>query len=86
MFVLDSSGSLGQYHFTQVKNFVIDVIRALDISRNLTQVGVVTFNNYPSLRAPLDRYHNKSELIRAINAIPYFPGKCFAQLYDVRAL
>lgn len=75
MFVLDSSGSLGTYNFQILKSFVINVTKALDIGRNLTQVGVITFNNYPLLRIPLDRYQVKTNLLNAINAIPYFPGK-----------
>lgn len=75
MFVLDSSGSLGDFNFRQLKKFVVDVTKALDISGNLTQVGVITFNNYPLLRIRLDRYHNKNELLNAISAIPYYPGE-----------
>ena len=75
MFVLDSSGSLGEYNFRILKQFVVNITSALDIGRNLTQVGAITFNNYPLLRVPIDKYDSKTNLLNAINAIPYYPGK-----------
>ena len=44
VFVLDSTGSLGRYNWTVVKQFVIDVIKGLNVSEEDTHVGIVTFS------------------------------------------
>ena len=75
MFVLDSSGSLGDYNFGLLKQFVINVTKFLDIGKNLTQVGAITFSNYPLLRVPLNKYEKKNNLLNAIDVIPYYPGR-----------
>ena len=44
VFVMDSSGSMGRYNWTVVKQFVIDVIKGLKVADEDTHVGVVTFS------------------------------------------
>ena len=74
VFVLDSSGSLGKDNFGRVKQFVINIVNALDIGENLTHVGVITYSNYPTRRIKLDQFTTKQDLVKAIAQIPYYPG------------
>ena len=71
MFVLDSSGSIGNTNFQKIRNFVNMVISDLDIGPRRTQVGVIVFSLYASVSFNLNSYSNRQELTSAVNRIPY---------------
>ena len=45
VFVLDSSGSIGQRNFQKIKDFVISVVTDLDVESGLIRVGSVTYDD-----------------------------------------
>ncbi|CAH1788338.1 unnamed protein product [Owenia fusiformis] len=74
VFVLDSSGSVGQENFDIVLTFVNEIIDALDIGSDGTRVGVNTFESQAVLRFDLNRYTDKTEMKAAVSAIPFLFG------------
>ena len=75
IFVLDSSGSVGPTNFTVMKSFVKEIVNNLDISPDRTRVGLITFSRYPALRIQLTDYTNSTQLLAAIDKVPYVSGK-----------
>ncbi len=73
-FVLDSSGSIGAGNYDKVRDYVHGFSDALDIGPEENQVGVIIFSEEPEIIFNLSRYHNKSELLNAIDMIPYRKG------------
>jgi hypothetical protein len=74
VFVLDSSGSIGDDNFKKVKQFVKDVINAFDIGLDKTRVGVVEYSDTASRPFDLNTYDNKTEMLAAVDSIVYFGG------------
>ncbi|KAL4227529.1 von Willebrand factor (vWF) type A domain [Mactra antiquata] len=74
VFVLDSSGSVGYDNFTVMKSFVKAVVENLEIAENKTRVGLMTYSRYPFIRINLNDYTNKTELLAAVDKVPYIPG------------
>ena len=51
-FIIDGSGSIersGQGNFNKVLNFVKDVTRRFDVSKDETNIGLVVYSNEPSV-------------------------------------
>ena len=71
MFVLDSSGSIGESDFRQVKRFVLDFVSELRIGPNDNQVGVISFGDNAHLNFGLSRYRERDSLRQAVNSIVY---------------
>ena len=44
VFILDSSGSVGQIQFEKVKDFVADVIQRVDMDSGAVRVGIEVFD------------------------------------------
>ena len=74
VFVLDSSGSVGEDNFKVMKDFVKSVVQNLNIGPDNTKVGVITFSRYPVIRLHLDDYTDKTALLQAIDQVPYIAG------------
>jgi len=70
VFILDASGSVDDAEWALLKNFVVDVIRDLDIGENFTRVSVITFSSVPIRQIRLDDYFNATELVSAVLRIP----------------
>ncbi len=47
MFVVDSSGSIGDFYFNNIKTYMKDVVRELGATERGHHVGVVTFSEFP---------------------------------------
>ena len=54
VFVVDESGSIGQYYFDNMKQYLVDVITQLNPSRDGHHVGGVTFADRANLQFYLD--------------------------------
>lgn len=74
VFVLDSSGSVGEQNFTMMKEFVKEVVQNLQIGPAGTNVGLITFSRYPVLRIHLGDYDDKNQLLAAVDNVPYSTG------------
>ena len=74
IFVLDSSGSVGLSDFQNVRNFAADLVRQLEIGPDNTRVGLIRFGSSASVMFHLNRYQEKSSLLRAISNVGYSGG------------
>lgn len=75
VFILDSSGSVGEDNFKVMKSFMKSIVQNLDIGPDGTKIGLITFSRYPVIRLHLDDYTDKDALMKAIDAVPYIAGK-----------
>ena len=74
VFVIDDSGSVGSADFARVKNFVKQTINFFDVGTNFTRVGIITYSSTAQLVFGLNVYSSSTELINAIDNIPYSSG------------
>lgn len=74
MFLLDDSGSVTSKNFIKVKNFVIDIVRSLQIGKEQVRVGVLSFNSNVYIRFYLNTYFDQRRMINAISNIRYTGG------------
>lgn len=75
VFVLDSSASIWEPDFDRQVDFVKNIVKQFKIGPNNTQVGIVTFGQYHTLRFHLNKYHDSEELQKAIGWIRFKPGR-----------
>uniref|UniRef100_A0A8D2IVD8 von Willebrand factor A domain containing 2 n=1 Tax=Varanus komodoensis TaxID=61221 RepID=A0A8D2IVD8_VARKO len=74
VFALDSSASVGWNNFVQLKTFVSRLLLQFDISRDVTQIGLVVFGKRPQTVFGLDTHVNSSTLHEAIKQAPIVGG------------
>ena len=76
VFVIDSSGSIGSFHFQQALNFTADLASEFRIGPDFTHIGVITYASsvITSQQIELDRFYDASELSAAIRNIHYTSG------------
>ncbi len=68
VFILDSSGSIGLENFQHIKQFVINVIRMLDIERDRIHVGMVQFSSEVNAEGSykLNSFRNREQAVKAV--------------------
>lgn len=72
MIVLDSSGSINEVRFANVKRMVINVVQQLDVRLDRTRVGLVYWSDYATLQfTKLDYNQVKQDVIQAISLVPF---------------
>jgi len=70
-FILDSSSSIKDKNFQYVREYVIGLISTMPVGLDKTRVGILTYNNDVIHRVRLNQFDKKSELMAAVNDIPY---------------
>ena len=78
--ILDASGSIGSSNFQLMKNYIINMLAAFNISPVNTRVGVIRYATSASIVVPLGLYGNYFQLRSAINSIRYTGGKTYTNL------
>lgn len=74
IFLIDSSGSIQPNEYSTMKDFMKSIITKSVIGMNEVHVGVMQFSTDARLHFPLNRYHSKEELYRAIDGMTQFGG------------
>ena len=76
VFVLDSSGSVGERNFDLTKEFAANVTRIFAIGPQDTQVGAIAFSGFANISFLLNTFGNQTGVLRGIQEIRYFdiPG------------
>ncbi|XP_052813422.1 uncharacterized protein LOC128240703 isoform X12 [Mya arenaria] len=74
VFILDSSGSVGQDNFYRVLNFTYSTIDGLDIDSGHFRVGVTTFSDSSRLDFNLNDFSNKQDIHDALTQVRYMYG------------
>ena len=68
IFVVDSSGSIGLENFQKIKAFIQSLVNGFDIDRDLTRVGLMTYNDHATWQFKLGQHDSKMELLKVIFA------------------
>ncbi|XP_052223521.1 collagen alpha-1(XII) chain-like isoform X2 [Dreissena polymorpha] len=77
VFLLDSSGSVGDDNFMKQLDFVSQFAQTFDIGPRNVQIGVVTFADTPHNEFNLNTYTDKNALVAAIKHITYISGDTY---------
>lgn len=67
MFLVDSSGSIGDANFETMKTFMKSLVGKIQIGANKTQVGVVQFSDYNKEEFQLNTFFTHEEIYAAID-------------------
>ena len=68
---MDSSGSIYDYNWPTVREFMKNIVRDYTIGPNNVRVGVTIFADYVQPIFQLNRYSTQNEIINAIDGIPF---------------
>ncbi len=71
IFLVDSSGSIQRNNWQSVLNFMKRIVQDYTIGPNNVRVGVAIFGNDVQPMFHLNRYSRKSDILTAIDRIPY---------------
>ncbi|KAK2854621.1 hypothetical protein Q7C36_006490 [Tachysurus vachellii] len=74
VFLVDSSGSIGDADFLRVKKFLHTFIVDLDINPNKVRVGLAQFSNEPHQEFLLGKYADKNNLLEKVDKLTYLKG------------
>ena len=74
IFVVDSSGSIGDVNYESVRAFVYNFANGLKIGPKDNQIGVIVFSDISEIVFNLNTYNVKEDLLNAISNIPYIGG------------
>ncbi|XP_015669852.1 collagen alpha-6(VI) chain-like [Protobothrops mucrosquamatus] len=67
--LIDTSESMDQFEFEQVKDFVDLIVNKSDIGTDKIQIGLLQFGFNPEEVFPLNKYNNKADLRKAITTM-----------------
>ena len=71
VFVIDTSGSIGEDNFQLVRQFTANITAKLFLNRINTAVGMILFSTNANIHFNLQAHTNLSTLLSAIENIPY---------------
>ncbi len=74
-FVVDSSGSIRIERYPDVKEFVINITKQLDVSPERTHVAMMYWSDNAEVNFNLNDYHSKQDVIQAIRGTPFIGGR-----------
>lgn len=74
VFALDASGSIWAPDFRRQLQFVQEMVSVFEISPDVTQIGVLTFGDFPEKAFHLDKYDNERDVTTAIGQIQQSRG------------
>lgn len=74
VFVLDSSGSIGQTNYNKMLKFVRDVSSKFDIGADKVRIGTEIYSDRTYIQFNLNKYTDGAALDNAIANIPYKRG------------
>lgn len=66
VFVLDSSGSIGEANYTLMKNFMIGFVNKTEVGKNQVQFGALKYSDDPETLFYLNSYSTKPAIIEHI--------------------
>lgn len=66
VFVIDSSGSIGDPNYGLMKDFMIDLVNKSDVGKDNVQFGALKYSDDPQILFYLNQYSTKSDIIEAI--------------------
>ncbi|NXG68813.1 CO6A3 protein, partial [Baryphthengus martii] len=74
IFLVDSSWSIGKEHFQLVREFLYDVVKALDVGGNDFHFALVQFSGNPHTEFQLNTYPSTQDVLSHITNMRYMGG------------
>nr|XP_033496504.1 collagen alpha-6(VI) chain-like [Epinephelus lanceolatus] len=74
VFLVDGSSSIGSTNFQEVRTFLRNIIKALDIGRDNIRIGLAQYNEEPHKEFLLKDHMDERSLLAAVEKIPYRTG------------
>ncbi|RXM30018.1 Collagen alpha-3(VI) chain [Acipenser ruthenus] len=74
IFLVDSSWSIGKENFQYVREFLYDVVKALNKGDNEFNFAIVQYSGSPKTEFQLNTYANKQDILFHIRSMPYRGG------------
>jgi len=75
VFLLDDANTVQWERFPLVLDFVISIVRELDVGPNRTRVGLIYWSDEAYVGLYLNQYTNQQDVIAAIQRVPYIGGR-----------
>lgn len=75
IYLMDSSGSIGHDDFQRQKRFVNDLARIFRIGPDASRAGVVTYHDFPTVRAHFPDYDDPDLFAKAVSSINQTRGR-----------
>ncbi|XP_062967048.1 matrilin-4 isoform X1 [Cynocephalus volans] len=69
VFVIDSSRSVRPFEFETMRQFLVGLLRHLDVGPNATRVGVIQYSSQVQSVFPLGAFSHREDMERAIRAL-----------------
>ncbi|XP_038652305.1 LOW QUALITY PROTEIN: collagen alpha-6(VI) chain-like [Scyliorhinus canicula] len=74
VYLVDESGSIGETNFELIRNFLVNVINAMDIGPDKVQIGLIQYSSQTTPEFYLNTFQEKSEVLDHIRSVPYRKG------------
>uniref|UniRef100_A0A8D0BPW9 Matrilin 2 n=1 Tax=Salvator merianae TaxID=96440 RepID=A0A8D0BPW9_SALMN len=71
VFIIDSSRSVRPYDFEKVKEFILTILQFLDISPDVTRVGLIQYGSTVKNEFSLKTFRRKQDVERAVKRMMY---------------
>ena len=75
IYLMDSSGSISLDDFERQKDFVIDLVRVFPIGPSASRAAVVTYHDWPNVRANFNDFDSTDSFVKAVDAINQTRGR-----------
>lgn len=69
VFMIDSSRSVRPFEFETMRQFLVGLLRSLDVGLNATRVGVIQYSSQVQSVFPLGAFSRREDMERAIRAV-----------------
>uniref|UniRef100_A0A8C6QZ63 Matrilin-4 n=1 Tax=Nannospalax galili TaxID=1026970 RepID=A0A8C6QZ63_NANGA len=69
VFVIDSSRSVRPFEFETMRQFLVGLLRSLDVGPNATRVGVIQYSSQVQSVFPLGAFSRREDMERAVRAL-----------------
>ncbi|XP_078098451.1 collagen alpha-6(VI) chain-like isoform X2 [Mustelus asterias] len=74
VYLVDESSSIGEANFQLIRNFLINVISAMDVGPQKVQIGLIQYSTTVTPEFYFDTFQKKSDVLKHIRTMPYRMG------------
>nr|XP_032802448.1 collagen alpha-3(VI) chain-like [Petromyzon marinus] len=74
VFLVDGSWSIGRTNFEEIRNFLLAIVRGLDVRPEKVRVGLVQFSSEPRTEFQLNSFSSQDAVLDAIAKLQYQGG------------
>ncbi|GCB71791.1 hypothetical protein scyTo_0001701 [Scyliorhinus torazame] len=74
VYLVDESSSIGETNFELIRNFLVNVINAMDIGPDKVQIGLIQYSTITTPEFYLNTFQQKREVLDHIRSVPYRKG------------